>query len=130
VHKNGRTTSRNMYCTAPIKCCTLALKCMLACYLGMRALALQMLPPFSSSTSSILALSKCFNNPRMGAPSYPSRPHEGSTHFAETVYHNEQVVMASMSHRKTPTKSMEMLSQGLLGTGNGMYKPSFSCLAC
>jgi hypothetical protein len=54
-----------------------ASKCMLVFSLEMCALALQKWPLSQTQISTLLLSQKCFIYPRMGVPSYPSRPHEG-----------------------------------------------------
>jgi hypothetical protein len=67
----------NPYSTTCNKCCTFCLE-MHASFQPWNACpSSAKMASFSNSNFFSCSLKKCFNNPRMGAPSYPSRPHEG-----------------------------------------------------
>jgi hypothetical protein len=67
----------NPYSTTCNKCCTFCLE-MHASFQPWNACpSSAKMASFSNSNFFSCSLKKCFNYPRMGAPSYPNRPHEG-----------------------------------------------------
>jgi hypothetical protein len=86
----------NKCCTPPqihnvrtdIKCCLLPRNSCLLFALGCVPLLLQMLSLFSKLDLSLLfflSQQKCMNNPKMGAPLNPNRPHEVGEEFSNPM---------------------------------------------
>jgi hypothetical protein len=88
VHINGSTTLQIRTVRTVLYCCLLPRNPCLLFSLGCMSLLLQMLSLFSKLDLSLfflLSQQKCMNNPRMGAPLYPNRPHEVGEEFSNTM---------------------------------------------